>query len=266
MTDADPRQHAAEITNRGRDPATRRLSRRRFLVSVGAGAAGALAAGTAAPAGARASFGVAGQTASRGDRFGRMFSGLPSFAEATPAVEEALRALGAQGGPLDARDDVRMEPGAPGPLGLILNPGRNEDSSLPAGVTFLGQFVDHDITFDLTSRLGRPTAPEETRNFREPVLNLDSIYGGGYGDTRFVLPDGSMRVERCDANNPRSREDLPRTADGTAVVADPRNDENLMIAATHAAMLLFHNRALETVPDGEPAARFAAAQRLTRWH
>jgi len=60
---------------------------------------------------------------------------------------------------------------------------------------FLGQFVDHDVTFDLTSQLGVPTPPEATRNFREPALNLDSVYGGGYGDARFVLPDGTMRIE-----------------------------------------------------------------------
>ena len=48
-----------------------------------------------------------------------------------------------------------------------MNPGRNPDSTIVAGTTFLGQFVDHDVTFDLTSQLGVPTPPEATRNFRE---------------------------------------------------------------------------------------------------
>jgi hypothetical protein len=39
-------------------------------------------------------------------------------------------------------------------------------------------------------------------------------------------------------------EDLPRSKDGTAIIADPRNDENLMIAGLHAAFLLFHNQAV----------------------
>ena len=53
----------------------------------------------------------------RGDRFGRLFD-LKPFAEPTPKVIAALRALGAPGGPMDVGDDL-----AAGPLGLILNPG-----------------------------------------------------------------------------------------------------------------------------------------------
>ena len=42
-------------------------------------------------------------------------------------------------------------------------------------------------------------------------------------------------------------EDLPRRLDGTAIIADPRNDENLMIAGLQAAFILFHNRAVGLV-------------------
>jgi hypothetical protein len=64
-------------------------------------------------------------------------------------------------------------------------------------------------------------------------------------------------------------EDLPRRTDGAAIVADPRNDENLMIAGLHCAFLRFHNRAVDHVRDGgvsEAADVFAAARRLTTWH
>jgi Animal haem peroxidase len=65
-------------------------------------------------------------------------------------------------------------------------------------------------------------------------------------------------------------EDLPRTGDGTAIIADPRNDENLMIAGLHAAFLLFHNKALDLIAEGEhgkkPEDVFASARRLTTWH
>ena len=47
-------------------------------------------------------------------------------------------------------------------------------------------------------------------------------------------------------------EDLPREAGGTAIIADPRNDENLMIAGLQAAFLLFHNRVVDKLrEDGE---------------
>jgi hypothetical protein len=241
--------------------AGRRYSRKRFLV----GAAATLGAGAGTRLGLDQADAAAPAT-TRSDRFGRLFPNLPPFAEATPGVTEALNAFGAKDGPLDAKDDMRpVSEGGPGPLGLILNPGPNEDSTIPAGITFLGQFVDHDMTLDLDSRLGQPTPPETSPNSRDPRLNLDSLYGGGFGDTRYVLPDGRMRVERCDPANESSREDLPRL-DGVAMIADPRNDENLMIAGLHAAFLLFHNRALETLPTGDAAARFAEARRLTTWH
>lgn len=181
------------------------------------------------------------------------------FAEPTPAVKEALLAFGAKDGPIDARDDMTATP-----LDLVLNPGRNPDSTIPAGMTFLGQFVDHDVTFDLTSQLGVPTEPEQTRNFREPALNLDSVYGGGFGDSRFVLPDGTMRIESCDPERAGAREDLPRMG-STAVIADPRNDENLMLAGLHAAILRFHNAA-HARTTGTAQSRFEQARRLTRWH
>ena len=221
-------QKESRMTTEHSENAPRRFSRRHFLGTVGAGAAATLGGG--AVAGLGVDHAAAATAASRSDRFGRLLPNLPPFAEATPAVVDALTAFGAKDGPLDAQDDMRpVSEGGPGPLGLILNPGRNEDSSHPAGLTFVGQFIDHDITFDLNSRLGEPTPPETSPNSRDPRLNLDSVYGGGFGDTRFVLPDGTMRVERVDASNPGSREDLPRL-DGTALIADPRNDENLMIA------------------------------------
>jgi Animal haem peroxidase len=258
-------------TRRDRTEA-RRYTRRGFLGAAGAGALGVATIGRPAilgPSDARAAMAAAAS-----DRFSRMFSGLRPFADATPQVQDALRAIGAPGGPLDARDfDVDLEFPNPdrSPLGLILDTGpRNRDNlSFPAGTTFLGQFVDHDVSFDLTSPLGVATPPETTRNFREPALNLDSVYGVGFGDSAFVLPNGRMRVENVDPRDPSSPEDLPRTGDGTAIIVDPRNDENLMIAGLHAAFLRFHNNARDVVrmpgqPD--PRALFEEARRLTRWH
>ncbi len=240
-----------------------RYSRRRLL---GVAGAGALAAGT----GGRFTLDDA-QAApiapSRSDRFGRMFPGLAPFAEASDSLRDVLTRFGAKDGAIDARDDVRMT-GGPGPLGLILDPGRNQDSTITAGMTFLGQFIDHDITFDEHSQLGVPKNPEDSPNSRQPTLNLDSVYGGGFGDTRYVLPDGHMRIEQCDPTNPASREDLPRMSDGTAVIADRRNDENTMLAGLHSAVIRFHNQALDSATEtsATPVARYAEARRLTTWH
>src|SRR5215469_15600705 len=87
--------------------------------------------------------------------FGRMFH-LPKFAPPTNAVRDALMELGREGGILDANDDL-----AAGPVALILDPNlsliNRNNPTHTAGVTFFGQFLDHDMTFDLTSRLGFPT-------------------------------------------------------------------------------------------------------------
>lgn len=52
---------------------------------------------------------------------------------------------------------------------------------LPAGYTYLGQFIDHDITFDPVSLLTGATDPDGLENFRTPRFDLDSVYGGGPG-------------------------------------------------------------------------------------
>ena len=179
------------------------------------------------------------------------------IAEASDALLEALPRVGAQDEPVDARDDVRMGR-APGPLGLILSPGRNRDSTLPAGTTFVGQFIDHDITFDETSQLGVPRDPEESKNSRQPALNLDSVYGGGFGDAALVLPDGRMRVERCDPSNPASREDLP-VAGRDSRHRRPAQRRRTMIAGLRrrrccSTTTRSRSRAQPTRPRGSPCA------------
>ena len=204
-------------------------------------------------------------------RFGRMFGNLPPFAPDTPAVRDALLEIGRTGGIMDAGDDLTVDPAL-----LITDPahsGANPDNPrMTAGMTFLGQFIDHDITFDPTSSLERQVDPEHVGNFRTPALELDSVYGPG----PFVAPylyDGRsgpgfrFLIEECGTPG---RFDLARNAQGTALVGDPRNDENLVLSQLHVAFLRFHNQACDWVASelgvrGDGAV-FAEAQRIVRWH
>ena len=213
-------------------------------------------------------------------RFGRLFPTLPPFASDTPLVRAALAELGQSGGPMDAEDELSD------PIALItdssLSLNNPDNPRLTAGMTFLGQFLDHDMTFDPTSSLARVQDPESIRNFRIPALDLDSLYGGGPGvsphlydqnvdggRTRFLVEQNPGSETVCIDGQIRS--DVPRNSQATALIGDPRNDENLIVDQLHLALLRFHNQATADVRDDlGPLATiadvFREAQRLVRWH
>jgi hypothetical protein len=238
---------------KGHDERTHRtaeVSRRRFL----AGVAGAV--GTALlPLESFAEHLEGQRVATRSDRFSRMFD-LPSFAESTPQIQAALMELGAPGGLMDAKDPLHE-----GPIRLITNPElspRNRDNpAATAGITFLGQFLDHDMTFDATSRLGEPTRPERALNTRTPAFDLDSVYGGGFASNPELYDSADHAKFKVEHGG--LFEDLPRGTDGRAIIADPRNDENLMIAGLQVAFLLFHNRVVDRLRDDGEDRQLTAA-------
>ncbi|WP_317495500.1 heme peroxidase family protein [Haloechinothrix sp. LS1_15] len=198
--------------------------------------------------------------------FSRLFD-LPSFAEPTDEVTNALRQLGAHGGLMDAADPLHLPP-----EDLITEPEHSENNpdnpSHTAGTTFFGQFMDHDMTFDETSELGKPTDPETSPNTRTPSFDLDSMYGRGpSGDPQYYNPLDpiTFRIE-----SGGRFEDLPRDDRMVAIIPDGRNDENIMISGLHVAMCLFHNRVVEWIRLRRPGAGdeevFAEARKQVTWH
>lgn len=194
--------------------------------------------------------------------FGRMFPNL----EPLVANDDALKELAAA---MQDADPASAD-------------GNNP--KVPAGFTYLGQFVDHDITLDLTSFGEKEADPTAVENFRTPALDLDSIYGLG--------PDGSRQLY---ARNPGDasgktpgpklligktisvpiggvtttpRNDLPRNPEGFALIGDHRNDENLVVAQTHLAMLKFHNKVCDDLAASGVAAGdiFEQARQQVTWH
>ena len=242
----------------------RTFSRGRFLGAIGAGV-GAVALDPAGAVGK--AYPRQRQRADvRTDQFGRIFR-LPAFAEPSPSVEAALVELGRPGGLMDANDALSA-----GAKQLIVDPSLSANNpnnpTHTAGTTFLGQFVDHDITFDASSTLGRPTDPKDAPNFRTQALDLDSVYGAGpVAGQALYDPEDHVKLK---VESGGIFEDLPRRADGGAIIGDPRNDEHVIIAGLHSAFLLFHNRAVDYVRSKghlkEAASVFAEARRLTTWH
>src|SRR3954454_9231306 len=215
--------------------ATRSVSRRSLLraggTSLGAAAVAGIASVATAPI-ARASsserlvrssgggpMGHGGSTPSA--TFGRMFD-LPPFAANTPQLRAALLAHAAPGGPLDAQDDLFGPTG--GPVLLITDPNlslvnRNNPRDT-AGMTFIGQFIDHDLTFDAMSKLGVATEPTTSPNGRTARFDLDSVYGGGPVIQPELYDPADPTKLRVESGG--LFEDLPRRADGSAVMGAGR--------------------------------------------
>ena len=241
------------------------MNRRKFLRTVGAGAVLAGSGGLLTPRG------VLADTRPRAfvlreDRFGRIFPNLPSFATPSPALEAALRDIGKPGGMLDAKDNLLA-----GPVQLIIDPTLSANNpnnpTHTAGTTFMGQFMDHDMTFDLSSRLGVPTDPAASANSRTPAFDLDSVYGGGPdADPELYVGQSRRAGPKLKIASGGLFEDLPRDANSKAIISDPRNDENIMIAGLQAAVIKFHNRAVDVVGRGDADEVFERARRLTTWH
>ncbi|GIH10177.1 ovoperoxidase [Rhizocola hellebori] len=219
-----------------------RLSRRKFVGGVGAAAAGAVILSDVEAQAAEVEGPVV--SAAPDPRFSRMFN-LPAFASPTStAVKNAMNDIGKLGGLLDAKDPLQE-----GPIRLITNPElspNNRDNvvtNMTAGTTFLGQFIDHDVTFDAASPLGVVAEPTATTNTRDTRLDLDTVFGGGPTVSPQLYSTSDRAKFRIESGG--LFEDLPRNSNGTAIIADPRNDENLIISGLQAAFLLAHNRTVD---------------------
>jgi Animal haem peroxidase len=197
----------------------------------------------------------------------RMFPGLPAQGATNPRLEQGLTELGSK---MIAAPTDRPDPQDPPPM---------------QGYTYFGQFIDHDLTLDLTPLGAATRKVEHTRNFRTPFLDLDQLYGGGPnlspflyrsdcrpGEERLLI--GETRPQNINGQEfPLSRNDLPRNSEGIALTGDPRQDENLIIAQLHVAFLKLHNRIMDCLEGGKiqnvgpkRATLFEQARRLVTWH
>jgi hypothetical protein len=122
-----------------------------------------------------------------------------------------------------------------------------------AGMTFLGQFIDHDITLDATSAIGTKIDPRAIRNVRTPTLDLDCVYGDGPEASNYLYSGahhGFLLFGREE-----SPHDLARNGKGTALIGDHRNDENILLSQLQGAFVCLHNILMSHVQEGGDTAK-----------
>ncbi|MEH6690169.1 MAG: heme peroxidase family protein [Pseudorhizobium pelagicum] len=200
-------------------------------------------------------------------KFGIMFPGLVPLHAEDDALFELAEAMRDKGEPGDNPDP------------------EGDNRSIPAGYTYLGQFIDHDITLDTTPLDQQKADPKATENFRTPALDLDSVYGDGPGihpylyqrdETSFAIIPKMLIGHTAESTDqagkkiPSLPNDLPRNQVGHALIFDERNDENLLVAQMHLLMLRFHNAVVYWLQHKDPTlkgmALFSEARRIVTWH
>jgi len=148
----------------------------------------------------------------------------------------------------------------------------NENPAIPAGYTYFGQYIDHDISLDRCSKLGIPNAPDQLPSHRTPRFDLDSLYGKGFEhEPLLYVPDTGELLQGRPINPvaPDIRQVL-RNARGELLIPERRNDENVIVAQLHATFTSFHNRVVASLskgtPSSDPADVCARASEIVRWH
>jgi hypothetical protein len=184
---------------------------------------------------------LATPAASRAESFGRMFPRLAPFRAPSPSDLGDLAAA-----MLNRHPDR-----------ISTNRGTADDNAkLPAEFTYLGQFADHDLTFDPTAQPVTVTNPTAITNGRTFRFDLDSVFGAGpSADPRLYATDHlHLLLQEPNANGVL---DYARNADGSAIINEPRNDENQIVSQVGTAFYRFYNRLIDR------GYGYAKARRLT---
>src|SRR5450755_1997809 len=154
-------------------------------------------------------------------------------------------------------------------------PDPEENILVPAGYTYFGQFIDHDLTFDSTSALD-PSRPAAPTNLRTPKFDLDCVYGDGPDAQPFLYdPAGEKLLFRDEpptqAPTDVAGQDLFRNPDGRAIIGDKRNDENSIVSQIQLSFIKYHNAVVEKLRPQDPStwnvpgSLFVSARNEVRW-
>lgn len=178
--------------------------------------------------------------------FGRLFPAAPPPADVDVYIEKLVQLA-----------ELMKETGSQAELG-----------NAPAGFAFFGQFIDHDLTLDATTELGKVAGdPSKIENFRTPRFDLDSVYGSGPEVSPHLYGQKGAEAFTLLLGTDSNPHDLQRNRVGRAIMGDPRNDENLIVSQIHGnEFIALHNKELVKARSGTEATleEFREAQEAVR--
>ena len=203
---------------------------------------------------------------------GEGFVNPPGLTEAPAATSPAMTGTVETPAPSPKPEQVfkfghmfKQEPDLQGLIKLgramTRGPEPEDNSDLPAGYTYLIQFIAHDLSFAQINGVspGAMAAANITGG-RSPSLDLDCLYDTGLakedlykdkdgrlklGPTTGTMLDQAQAVYENDLPGRGTNKENPRLA----LIADPRNDDNLAVAQTHVAFAKFHNAVTDLLAD-----------------
>jgi hypothetical protein len=145
------------------------------------------------------------------------------------------------------------------------------ESTVNAGYTYFGQFVDHDLTRDRSSIADAlRLSPEQIHNHQTPRLDLGHLYGDGPFDHKSsdLYECGDVRLKVGDRTAPdQGPFDVGTTQGGLPAVADDRTVENVILRQVAGLFARLHNAAVEQfrASIGDPIQLFERARLQTTW-
>ena len=180
--------------------------------------------------------GRAEMTLETSGRYGRMFPQL----SALEVTEARLVALGQPGAECDGETAAEL-------------------SDPEAGWPFFGQLIAHDITADRS--LVDHASDEALINFRKAKLDLECVYAGGPSGSGYLYDysDGASFL--------LAGTDVPRNAQGIAIIGDARNDSHFFMNRLHFGIMSAHNTLVARLKAAgcAPEHLFAQARERVTW-
>jgi len=136
------------------------------------------------------------------------------------------------------------------------------------GLAIFGQYLAHDLTFEVTSRFRGYNQTDNYVNDRTLRLDLDCLYGQWSQDFLYDSTDrDKLLLGECYEDEGNTWLDLQRNAQEKAIIPDARNDENIIVSQMQVLFIRFHNCMVDYLKNQCSSRElFKEARKMVIWH